>query len=285
MRILLLSDISWRLTSFDLLQEKSKETKPSLVLLAGDLAEQGGADAWSSLYEFVNFLDEYVIQTYFIKGNWDDNTYYAELVEMTKRLPHVEEISDRVVEFSGVKILGVPFFRTSRLKTAKRITELFPEPVDIVLAHAQLTRRIWLFGLKTRFVITGHYDTQLCQIRDKVFISLGQFPADHAIMELSMTGWTVTYHEHHLATLTSEPSYEDRVSKASILGGRFIWETEPVRSRRDRISGVSYASIVETLMASKKQVDGGSQNRSEITQRLLREGVPRKHVQEYIGGT
>ena len=103
-------------------------------------------------------------------------------------------------------------------------------------------------------------------------------------MEHSTTGWTVTYHEHHLVTLTSEPSYEDRVSRASILGERPIWETEPVRSRRDRISGVSYASTVETLMAAKEQVDGGSQNRNEVTQRLLREDVPRKHAQEYIGG-
>lgn len=179
MKILLLSDISWRKTSLKALEKLISDNDPSLLLLAGDLVDNdksvvGSAKEWSSLYKLVDFLNENKIQTFFIRGNWD-RTPYDRLIDLTHQLPHVEEISGRIVTFNDVKILGVPFPFTNHLRTAKQLGERFSAPVDIVLAHAEFARRIWLFELKTKFVVTGHFDSQLCQIRDKTFISLGGF--------------------------------------------------------------------------------------------------------------
>lgn len=150
MKILLLSDISWRRTDLGSLTRLVLDLDPSLLLLAGDLvdndkSEHGNAEAWADLYAFADFLNSNKVRTFFIRGNWDREPY-DELVARTRRLPYLEDISARIVEFGGVRIFGVPHSLTGKLGASKRISERFPEPVDIVLAHAELARRIGCLG-------------------------------------------------------------------------------------------------------------------------------------------
>ncbi len=140
MRTLILSDTPS--TSFNFFREVFLEVKPSLILIAGDLvdddkSDEGSLEKWECLYELISLFDKSKVQAFFIKGNWDGHKYYDRLIEMTGDSLYVEEISGKFVEFRGTRILGVPYSFTHCLKNAKRISEYFPEPVDIVLAHAE----------------------------------------------------------------------------------------------------------------------------------------------------
>lgn len=295
MRILLLSDISWRKTNLASIEKEILRIDPSLVLLAGDLVDNdksidGRTEAWSSLYEFVDFLNENKMQTFFIRGNWD-RAPYDSLVAKTHRLPYVDEIAGRIAEFDGVNVLGIPYSFTNRLGTAKRLGELFPAPVDIVLAHAELARRIWLFELKTRFVVTGHFDSQLCQIRDKAFVSLGGFPSSYVIIDYEKTVQTVTYFERDFleqrdvfgrAVFVQEG--ETRASRARLVDGRLAWDTEAPASLSASGKHREYAALVESLISAKEHLDAGVRRRDEVVAELQNRGVPKKHIREYIGG-
>lgn len=282
-KILVLSDISWRQTGLESLKKVVTYVSPSLVLLAGDLVDNdkstnGNQNLWSSLYELVDFLDENRIRTFFIRGNWD-RAPYDRLLDATRRLPHIEEISDRVAEFGGVRILGIPFSSTEYLRNCKRIGERFPEPVDIVLAHAELVRRIWLFELKTKFVITGHYDSQVAQIRDKVFVSLGGFPSDLAIVDYEETRQTVTYVERKFVQVMSSGNFvqevEVRVSRAEFVASSLTWGTDPTESPSVGSRHRDYATWVERLLTAKEQVSVGTRKRGQVVQELWESGIPR----------
>ncbi len=125
-------------------------------MLAGDLVDNdksidGSTKDWPSSYELAAFLNENKIQTFFIRGNWDERAQYDKSISATYRLPCVEDIPGRMVAFNEVRVLGIPFSFTKHLQTCKCIQERFPEPVALVLAHAKFVRVIWLFTLETRF--------------------------------------------------------------------------------------------------------------------------------------
>lgn len=290
MKILLLSDISWGRISLDYAKRKVLSIDPSLVVLAGDLVDNdksvdGNMEAWSSLYAFVNFLAENETQTFFIRGNWD-RAPYDELVAQTRQLARVEEISGKIREFNGIRLLGVPYSLTNHLGTAKRLGERFPAPVDIVVAHAELSRRIWLFGLSTKFVVTGHFDGQLCQIRDKVFVSLEGFPHGYAILDYEQSQQTVTYVERGFACTSPDglaQEGEARVSRVTSVGERLIWETAPLKSSVASGKYRDYDVWVERLLEAREAVNEGKQEFSEAMQSLLQSGIPKKHVREYLG--
>ena len=65
-------------------------------------------------------------------------------MDEVEKLSCVEEISKKLVEFNNVRILGLPFSFTHKLKDLKRIGEFFPEEVDIVLAHSEHVRKIFI---------------------------------------------------------------------------------------------------------------------------------------------
>lgn len=295
MRILLLSDISWRRTGLGSLKRGILSLDPSLVLLAGDLVDNdhsdvGGAEKWSGLYEFVDFLNENKTQTFFIRGNWDRAPYDC-LIGKAYRLPYVEEISGRIVEFDRVRILGVPFSLTNHLPTAKRLRELFPDPVDIVLAHAEILRRIWLFELNTRFVVTGHFDSQLCQVRDKTFVSLSGFPSNYAIVDYGRDVQRVTCFERcspkrrgASGRTGSVQQDETRISSAQLVDGQLAWNTEPLRSSTANGKYRHYCTWVESLFLAKEQIDARARGREEAATELRSSCIPKKHIWEYIGG-
>ncbi|MBA4115545.1 MAG: hypothetical protein H0X71_03735 [Rubrobacter sp.] len=163
--------------------------------------------------------------------------------------------------------------------------------MDIVLAHAELARRIWLFKLKTKFVVTGHFDGQLCQIRDKAFLSLDGFPSGYAIINYERTVQEVIYFERSFleqrdafgcAVFVQEG--ETRVSRAKLVDGRLTWEAESLRSSVANGKYRNYAAWVESLISAKEQVDAGARSREEAVAELSHSNIPKKHIQEYIGG-
>lgn len=286
MKILVTSDIVWSLKTSRLLKEKILSIKPGLVLIAGDLCDKCEAKQWKRLNAFVKFLDKEKVKIFFVRGNWDECEEYDKLIEITKTLSYAEEISTRVVKFNGIRILGIPFSLTNDLKSVRKIGSLFPTDVDIVLAHSESRRRVWLFNLKTKFIITGHFDNQLCQIDNKVFISLSSFPNDYVVIDYKDTEQKISYFGARV-----EGKWKARTQNRNLA-----WVTQPLDTIHRRLHQRKlkwqrildnfqefYAINMEALIAGKRQVERDPSYRQSVVNDLLEKGVPRTYIEEYIG--
>ncbi len=197
MKVLTLSDLCWELKLKKIQKEEVKrfkekdlekkrylsikkyfslikEEEPDLVLFAGDITGDGscGHGYQNAMKILLKLLEEYKIQSFFISGNHDELEYYKELIDFSDSLKFSKDISNQFTEFKGIKILGISFDKSKNKTEFKDLIKANDQKVDLVLAHAELKRRIWLFDLNTDFVITGHFDKKITSIEGKIFVSL-----------------------------------------------------------------------------------------------------------------
>lgn len=197
MKVLILSDLNWdphlrtindyELQNFTLahldLPRYDKIRKyldiieaesPDLVLLAGDVTGDGscGHGYHYALIILLSILESKKLQSYYISGNHDEPAYYEAVQELTKYYQYTQNITDQEIIYNGWKIMGVGFDTTKAKRAVQKIVKDHPGPYDLVLAHSQLKRRIRLFDMSARYLVTGHYDRKLLAHRDTVFISL-----------------------------------------------------------------------------------------------------------------
>jgi predicted phosphodiesterase len=259
-----------------------KSVKPALVLLAGDLVDdkfitkEQRRSYWSQLKEFFEFLEDSRVKTFFVKGNRDNQPQYEELA--SRKSAYVEEISDRRVEYKQISVLGVSHAFTDQLKTMKAIRSLYPEPLDIVLAHAEYRRRIWLFELPAKVIITGHFDEQFCLIQDKTFLSFYNFPLHHAVIDYQLEKFNVTYFKHPADETFGDPTSE-LMYTAQVANGRARWQPESEARWRQ------YARQMESLLLARENFE--KLEEGEKKQRigeLLKLGVFKSHIAEYLPG-
>ena len=281
-RILALSDIFWRrrptLTTLINLVE---ETQPALVLIAGDLVNDGPGPNlknwakvrfafWQEAAKFFDYLEAKAVQCYFIRGNWDEVSEYDAL--MARPYEHIQEISHKIVTFNNIKILGIPHSFTNKLSTMRGVQSLCPEPVDIILTHAVGTRRVRLFELPTQMIITGHFDERLAVIRKKVMISFSSFPEHYAVIDYLPQDISVTYFYN---TPTEQTQY-----KARFVNGVPTWHTEGAG-----VWSAQYGQQMEALLKLKDQEDRLDFNaKTQAIKGLLKIGVPKAQILEYIAG-
>src|SRR3989344_403500 len=297
MKILLISDILWedptqiinikikkQKNRLEYFKNKISKIEPSLILFAGDVINDGSCryEHVDEFLELLKFLEKKKIYSYIIQGNHDEYSNYDKLLKGIGKLSYAEEISNKIVEFNNLKILGVPFSVTNNLKNLRQINEKFPK-VDIVLAHSQYSRRIWLFELKSKFIITGHFDEQLCRIFNKVFIALSHFPTNYAILDYEKHDQTVTYFR--------TPQFgenKEYVSQVKLTNHIFVWKMDEYP--KDNIFLIKplkyskYSIMVENLISAKKRIIEGNVNKQKgIIANLLKLGIPKNHIEEYIG--
>ncbi len=300
MRILLISDILWHKDCLEPFKNTISRIKPSLILFAGDLIDGGliyenyanELDLWEEferlLSKLLRFLNEKKVHSFIVKGNKDYPDHLFDRLGVNfENLSYVEEISNRLVEFNNIRILGIPFSFTHKLKYVKRIDEFFLEEADIVLAHSEYVRRIWLLTkLKTKFIVTGHSGRELCQIFDKFLIVTGLFPYDYAILDYESNEQTITYFTTRL--LSYNPSYKLKialdmqnrcVSQAKIIDGRLIWKKDNYGFKNSK-----YPKMIESLVLAKKQIVNTDEDKQkQIIADLLEKEILRNHIAEYIG--
>lgn len=283
MRILAISDISWNFTSLHKLTGQIEKIQPDLVLLAGDLVNDmiGFSDGrvfstqkyWDNVYSLLDFLNERKIQTFCIRGNWDNSQKYDRIIKLaSKKLSHVKEISEKIVEFEGLRILGLSHTFTNSLENTRRLSENFQERIDLVLAHAEYKRRIWLFHLNAKLIITGHFDSQLCRVHDKVFISLGHYPAQYVIIDYKPEQLDIRY--------VNKEIHANVLRKARFASDRLTWKAKPLRSLRP--NSQNYADQIQRLISAKIELDADKTKRQTIIETLVKHGVPKRHIEEYL---
>ena len=197
MNILVLSDLNWEqhlrsiteseVLSFDpsrisILRYQSiyrylqiiEAEKADLVLFAGDVTGDGscGHGFHHAFNLLLSILEQKQIPSLFISGNHDDPRYYNQVVSFTNQLKYSHDINNKVVTVNGLKILGIPYSTSKFKKKLKSLIDANQNQHHIVLAHAQLKRRIRLFDIPTKYIFTGHYDRKLCAHRATVFTAL-----------------------------------------------------------------------------------------------------------------
>lgn len=283
MKIFAISDISWNSVYFHELTRQIDKIRPDLVLLAGDLVNdmfgiRGGEffsayKYWDDVYNLFTFLNERKIQTFFVRGNWDYSKQFDKVLKRAaKNLKYIEDISEKVVTHKGLRILGLSHAFTNDLEEVRLLSKKFQKQVDIVLAHAEYKRRIWLFHLNAKLIITGHFDSQLCQIQDKVFISFGGYPSQYAIIDYTPTELAIRY-----------VNKEIRVSvlrRARFSKEKLIWRAKPIQSLR--VHSEKYADQIERLMAARIKLESDKTKRKTIIDELVKYGVPKRHIEEYL---
>ena len=256
---------------------------PDLVLIAGDLVNdmfgiRGGkffsADKyWDDVYNLFTFLDERKIYTFCIRGNWDYSQKFDKVLKLaSKKLGYIKDISEKAVVHKGLRILGLSYAFTNDLEEVRLFTEKFQKRVDIVLAHAEYKRRIWLFHLNTKLIITGHFDSQLCRIQDKVFISLGSYPSQYAVIDYNPTEVNIRYVNKEIRANVSR--------RAKFIKEKLIWKSKPLQSLRAHSE--KYANQIERLMAAKTELESDKTKRQTIIDKLVKYSVPKKHIEEYL---
>ena len=212
-------------------------------------------------------MDKQEIQTFCIRGNWDYSKKADRIIRKAeKNLAHFKDISDSVTEFRGLRILGLSYAYTDDLEAVRKLSAEFKQRVDLVLAHAAFSRRIHLFSLDTKLVVTGHFDSQLCRIQNKVFISLGHFPFHYAIVDYKPTRVQIRYVNDEMET--------------EFTRGGLTWTAKPLRSLR--LGSEKYADHVERLMKARVELEGDRTRRQAIIDSLVKKGVPKKHIEEYL---
>lgn len=237
--------------------------------------------------ELFKFLNGKKIYTYFIRGNHDDAETYEFLIEETFNLPYVKEISNKIIEYAGIRILGVPYQTTHSIREARKIKEKFSAPIDIVIAHAEYKRRVWLFELKAKFIITGHFGNELCSIGDKIYTSLSLARSEYVTIEYTQDEQLITY------VRRSDQYYYTQVR---ISGNKVEWIQDdvsdgikPLKEPKETILygprsipslKVSYENLIQ---AQKVIKDMGESEQKEVIQQLLNKRIPKAYINEYLG--
>lgn len=314
MRILLISDIVWENeqgTILENIKNKISKIKPSLVLMAGDVISEGRNIHNVDFLNLLEFLDKEKINTFFIQGNHDEVPAYESLLRDIKSLHYIKEISNKIVEFNNIKILGIPFSFTNKLENLRKINEIYPTKVDIILAHSEYARRIWLFELQSKLIITGHFGAKFCKIFDKVLVELDLFPYNYAIIDYETTEQTITYFRKPISRVRSKTDFiyrngvklvrlvlllndKECVSQAKLINGKLVWEIDEHRvGKRDKhqidvplkpLKDSEYVSKTENLITAKKKIyDADSNVQKEMIEDLLRMGVMKTQIKEYLG--
>ncbi|WP_313694264.1 metallophosphoesterase [Halorarum halobium] len=286
MSILCISDILWETQDKDILETLKSEISgkdPSLVLFAGDVINDGmnSDEHTAEFLELLEYLEELEITSFTIEGNHDEYSDYDAVVERTEDLEYAREISGEVAEFNGLQILGIPFSDTHRLGKARQISEEFPGSYDIVLAHAETSRRIWLLELDAGIIVTGHVAAELCRIHDHVFVSMGSYPGQRAVISTGLD--ELLYQRRADSFFASQDEYEAEVK---IEDGELTWIRDEEESDRVGLRGLkdsNYPDRFERLISAKKRVqDVNEDEERRIIEDLLDSGVPKTHIREYI---
>ncbi|KUK63951.1 MAG: Metallophosphoesterase [Methanoculleus marisnigri] len=191
-RVLAFSDLAWGTgergaparrkvdeTSF---LRRVEEADPAIVVFAGDAAyDRCSRSGLDETELFLGLLCEIAAagrHCVVVEGNNDDTMgTYGRVRDAAEASPYLHEVSGEIRDVCGIHFLGVP---TGKEKRMARSAE---GPVDIVVAHAPLANRVWLFDLPAACVITGHYGMMAGVVAGKAYIALDCSPASYAVID------------------------------------------------------------------------------------------------------
>jgi hypothetical protein len=279
-RILAFSDLSWGTrergapagckVDRDSFLRRVEEASPAIVVFAGDAAydrcSRSGLDETELFLGLLREIAAAGRHCVIVEGNNDDTMgTYGRVRDAAGESPYLHEISGEVQDVRGIRFLGVP---TGRERRMARSAE---GPVDIVVAHAPLANRVWLFDLPAACVITGHYGMMVGKVAGKAYLSLDCSPASYAVIDWD-EGWRRV--EYAAGTCRLEMRPEEGIAADGC---------DPAELRR--LTGgrgsLPYREEVEALRRAKLEI--ATLGREEAFRRLLGMGIKKTHIERYLG--
>lgn len=140
--------------------------KPHIVILAGDLVCDGhvthdpdarvASGHVRKFYEAIQYAGQRS-KVVVVKGNHDDcfpGDYAADRINTTLGCI---EISGKLREVEGLRILGLSFEQTHRLRMLRSLLATFGGRADIVVAHCEQSRLRSVAQFRPQVVVRGHF--------------------------------------------------------------------------------------------------------------------------------
>ncbi len=278
-RILAFSDLAWgtrergspagRKVDAASFLRRVGEADPDIVVFAGDAAydrcSRSGLDETELflglLWEIAGAGRHCVI----VEGNNDDTMgTYGRVRDAAD--PHIHEISGRAKTVQGIRFLGVPTGKE------KRMAESAWRAVDVVVAHAPLANRVWLFDLPAACILTGHYGMMAGEIAGKAYAAIDCSPASYAVIDWE-EGWRRIEYIAGACRITMRP--EEEVAATGC-------DAAEIRRLTEGTGPLPYPDEVRALRRAKREL--ASIGREEAFRRLLGMGIRKTHIERYLGG-
>lgn len=275
-RILAFSDLTWgtrergapggKKVDTDSFLRLVGEINPALVVFAGDGAydrcSRSGLDETELFLGLLHEITSAGRHCVIVEGNNDDKMgTYARVREAAEASPFLHEISGKAETACGIRFLGVP---TGKEKRMARSAE---GPADIVVAHAPLADRIWLFDLPAPCIVTGHYGMMVSVVAGKAYIALDCSPASYAVIEPGRIEYVAGP-----CRIVMRPGEEITAT-----------ECDPALLRDLTIGRgpLPFRDEVEALRRARQEV--ATEGRDEVFLRLLGMGIRKTHIERYLG--
>ncbi|MCM2466868.1 metallophosphoesterase family protein [Methanoculleus oceani] len=279
-RVLAFSDLSWGTRERDSTGGRKvdktsflrpvEETDPDIVVFAGDAAydrcSRSGLDETELFLGLLGGIASAGRRCIVVEGNNDDTMgTYGRVRDAAEANPYIHEISGEAREVCGIRFLGVP---TGKEKRMARSAE---GPVDIVVAHAPLANRVWLFDLPAACIVTGHYGMMTAVVAGKAYVALDCSPASWAVIDWEK-GWRRIEFVAGACRITMRP--EEGIVAAGC-------DPALLRNLMEGRGPLPYPDEVEALRRAKQEI--AIEEREEVLERLLGMGIKKTHVERYLG--
>jgi len=280
-RILAFSDLAWgtrergapagRKVDATSFLRRVKETDPAIVVFAGDAAydrcSRSGLDETELFLGLLREIAAAGRHCVVVEGNNDDTMgTYGRVREAAETNPFLHEISERAETVCGIRFLGVPTGKEKRMAESAR------GAVDIVVAHAPLANRVWLFDIPASCIITGHYGMLASVVTEKAYVAIDCSPASHAVIEWE-EGWRRIEYAAGPCRIEVRPAEEAAAAGCDPALFRDLTEGR---------GKVPYPEEVEALRRARSEV--AIYGREEVCRRLLAMGIKKTHIKRYLGG-
>ena len=280
-RILAFSDLAWGMrergttvgrkvdgTSF---LRRIEETDPAIVVFAGDAAydrcSRSGLDETELFLGLLREIAAAGRHSVIVEGNNDDTMgTYGRVRDAAKASPHIHEISGEMEIVQGIRFLGVPTGKEKSMAESAR------GAVDIVVAHAPLANRVWLFDLPTACILTGHYGMMAVEIAGKAYLSTDCSPASYAMIDWE-GGW------QRIEFTAGACRIEVRPEEGVVVTG---CDAAEVRRLTEGPGPLPYRDEVAALRRAKSEI--ATLGREKVSRRLLDLGIKKTHIERYLGG-
>lgn len=279
-RILAFSDLAWGTRERDSpggrkvdeisFLRRIEETDPAIVVFAGDAAydrcSRSGLDEMELFLGLLRKIASAGRHCIVVEGNNDD-TYdtYGRVREAAGASPFLHEASGKVEAVCGIRFLGVPTGMERRMVNSTH------EEVDVVVAHAPLANRVWLFDLPAACIVTGHYGMMAGVVAGKAYIALDCSPSSYAVIDWE-EGW------RRVAYVAGTCRIEVRREEGIAATG---CDPALLRDLTEGRGVLPYREEVEALRRAKREI--ATPGREEIARRLLGMGIKKTHIERYLG--
>jgi hypothetical protein len=275
-RVLAFSDLSWgtkergapggRKVDRDSFLRLIARVDPEIVVFAGDGAydrcSRSGLDETELFLGLLHEITSAGRHCVIVEGNNDDKMgTYARVREAAEASPYIHEISGKAETACGIRFLGVPTGKEKRMAGSAE------GPVDIVVAHAPLANRVWLFDLRAACILTGHYGMMASVVAGKAYLALDCSPASYAVIEPGRIEYVAGP-----CRIVMRPGEEITAT-----------ECDPALLRDLTIGRgpLPYREEVEALRRAKREI--ATLGWEEAVLRLLALGIRKTHIERYLG--